>query len=163
MNNPMSAREKAAAPSPAPLFLVMEYVMSKRAFALLALLASSACAAAAAPAPVAAAHEAARVSVSARVETVSCSVEARRTRGGVEIAGFAYADRFVTGEYELVITKTGRDGSSDIVQSGPFETHQGAAEPLGVSELSLERGAHYRARLILRDDRGEICRDSIRA
>ena len=163
MNNAGVLAGECACAFSRPNFLVMEYVMSKRALALLALLASSACTAAAAPAPVAAAHEAALVPVSAHAGTVSCSIEARRTRSGVEITGFAHADRHALGEYELVITKTGRDGTSDIVQSGPFEAHHGASEPLGVSEISLERGAHYRARLILRDDRGELCRDAIRA
>ncbi|MDX2237938.1 MAG: curli-like amyloid fiber formation chaperone CsgH [Hyphomonadaceae bacterium] len=148
--------------------------MKKQLLALSALCAAMACTAAAKPAiesphaaraPILAAPADAAVVVPAHYapgSAASCDVRARRTANGVEITAFARSDRAVWGDYDLVITKTGPNGASDVTQGGDFSLRPGAAARLGTAEFSLERGARYRARLVLSDSHGEICRDVLR-
>ncbi|MFZ2029198.1 MAG: curli-like amyloid fiber formation chaperone CsgH [Vitreimonas sp.] len=86
---------------------------------------------------------------------VSCDVRARPTANGVLIQAVARADRAFDGEYELVITKSGGDGSADVMQSGPVSVAAGDSVTLGSTELSAGR---YRAVLTLSDGSGEVCR-----
>jgi glucose/arabinose dehydrogenase len=91
-------------------------------------------------------------------DAVSCEVRSRRTANGVLIQARAFADRDVSGEYDLVITKSGAAGSSDISQSGALDLAAGASALLGENEISVERGARVRAVLTLRDETGQLCR-----
>jgi hypothetical protein len=127
--------------------------MMKSAFFGLLLGAAGACSATA--------HEPA--SATSIVAPVSCDVRAVRTANGVRIDASARAPASVAGEYELVITKIGPAGDSDIVQGGPFEIHGAQTLRLSGAELSLEPRGRYRARLTLQDSIGEICRDEVRS
>lgn len=89
---------------------------------------------------------------------VECGIEMTRTRYGVRFEAIAQGFEPSAGEYEFVLTKTDRGGSSDIVQGGEFDLYDGDEQVLGSAELSMERGARYRARLVLTDDDGEVCR-----
>jgi hypothetical protein len=93
-------------------------------------------------------------------EAVTCEVRARRTANGLLIQARAFADRNISGEYDLVITKSGGAGSSDISQSGALDLSPGSPALLGESEISVERGARVRATLTLRDESGQLCRRS---
>lgn len=119
-------------------------------FIIAALASASACSAAAQPgrahAPLADATGA------------ECAIEVTRTRDGVRFEALARSFEPASGEYEFVLTKDDRGGSSDIVQGGAFRLAAGEENILGSSELSLERGGRYRARLVLRDGDGEVCR-----
>lgn len=108
-----------------------------------------------APAP----EEAGRVQL-ASYDAVTCEVRSRRTANGLLIQARAFADRDIDGEYDLVITKSGRAGSSDISQSGELILEAGSSALLGENEISVERGARVRAVLTLRDDSGQLCRRS---
>jgi hypothetical protein len=99
----------------------------------------------------------------AALPDVRCDIRVRRTRHGVELEARARADAPAFGAYQFIITKTDAGGSSDIVQGGEFDLAAGEALSLGVSEFSVERGGRYRARLVLSDDVGEICRDEVRS
>lgn len=101
------------------------------------------------PAATAAAHGA---------RSAECTIDVARTREGLRFDALARSRAPASGEYELVITKTDRGGSSDIVQGGGFRLGAGDESLLGSSELSLERGGRYRARLVLWDGHGEVCR-----
>ncbi len=101
-----------------------------------------------------------RVQHASHTEAVTCEVRSRRTANGLLIQARAFADRDISGEYDLVITKTGRAGSSDISQSGALDLSAGSSALLGESEISVERGARVRAVLTLRDDSGQLCRRS---
>lgn len=94
----------------------------------------------------------------ASYEAVTCEVRARRTANGLLIQARAFADRDITGEYDLVITKSGSAGSSDISQSGALDLVAGSSALLGENEISVEGGARLRAVLTLRDDSGQLCR-----
>jgi hypothetical protein len=93
---------------------------------------------------------------------VTCDIRAQRTADGVLIQALAIADRDIAAEYDLAITKTGGGGSADIDQSGAVDLAAGASATLGENEISLERGAHIRAVLTLRDEGGQLCRRTFR-
>ncbi len=93
-------------------------------------------------------------------DAVTCEVRSRRTANGLLIQARAFADRDISGEYDLVITKSGRAGSSDISQSGALDLAAGSSALLGENEISVEHGARVRATLTLRDDSGQLCRRS---
>jgi len=92
------------------------------------------------------------------VSRLSCDVSATPTSHGVRIEARAHAHEPARGEYSLLISKDGAAGSSDISQGGPFTVAAGAEARLGSAELNLERGAHYRAVLVLSANGAEICR-----
>lgn len=94
---------------------------------------------------------------------VRCDIRVRRTRHGVELEARALADAPAFGAYQFTITKTDAAGSSDVVQGGEFDLAAGEARSLGLSEISVERGGRYRARLVLSDHAGELCRDEVRS
>jgi hypothetical protein len=89
---------------------------------------------------------------------LSCEVRSRRTANGVLIHARARADRPITGDYDLVITKSGGGNSADISQSGRAALAAGVSTIIGESEISVERGTRLRAVLTLRDDSGQLCR-----
>jgi len=93
-------------------------------------------------------------------DAVTCEVRSRRTANGLLIQARAFADRDISGAYDLVITKSGAAGSSDISQSGALDLSAGSSALLGENEISVERGARVRATLTLRDDSGQLCRRS---
>ena len=94
-------------------------------------------------------------------DAVSCDVRARSTSHGVLIQAVAHAARPFEGAYELVITKSGGAGSSDVTQSGPFSAAAGETVTLGSTELGAD--GRYRAVLTLRDGTGEVCRQERRS
>lgn len=94
----------------------------------------------------------------------SCDILVRRTSNGVELKAIANLSRSAEGDYSFVITKSGGGGSSDINQGGPFEGKAGERVNLGASEISMGRGASYRAALILTSASGrELCRRAVRS
>ncbi len=106
------------------------------------------------PAPPAAAPTATR----AQYDSAAwCDVRVTPTRNGAAFEALASADAWSAVEYELVITKRDAGGSSDIVQSGDAELRAGETQTLGEAELSLERGARFRATLVVSEAGYEIC------
>lgn len=89
----------------------------------------------------------------------SCDIDVDRTPNGIRITPVVRAHKALSGEYSLVITKSGASGSSDISQGGPFDAARGERVRLGASEFSMERGAKFRAVLKVRAGGREICRD----
>ena len=94
-----------------------------------------------------------------QAESLTCDIAVTKTSHGVRITPVVRSDRSLSGEYSIVITKNGGGGSSDISQGGPFDATRGVNQELGSSEISLERGASFRAVLKVRADGREICRD----
>jgi hypothetical protein len=88
---------------------------------------------------------------------VDCDIRAVRTAHGVRLEASAVSEGGASGEYEFVITKRDRGGSSDIVQGGEYDLIAGDMQSLGSAEVSVERGGAYRARLVLRDMDGVAC------
>ncbi|HYD87566.1 MAG TPA: curli-like amyloid fiber formation chaperone CsgH [Vitreimonas sp.] len=91
---------------------------------------------------------------------LGCEIDVTRISGGVRLEARAinYSIASDSLEYDFVVTKSGAAGSSDIVQGGEV-----TEEAVGEVELSLERGARYRARLTLSDTEGEVCTTRVRS
>lgn len=102
---------------------------------------------------------AAPVDVRKQDDSLWCDISVKRTLNGVRIIPVVRSDRSVSGEYSLVITKSGHSGSSDISQGGPFDAPRDVKQELGASEISLEHGAKFRAVLKVRSGGHEVCRD----
>jgi hypothetical protein len=94
-----------------------------------------------------------------RQSRLECDIDIDRTANGIRITPVVHSDRKLSGEYSLVITKSGGGNSSDITQGGPFDASRGESVRLGSSEFSMERGAKFRATLKVRAGGREICRD----
>ncbi|MEZ5957728.1 MAG: curli-like amyloid fiber formation chaperone CsgH [Hyphomonadaceae bacterium] len=116
-----------------------------------------ACAANASPAPQALAQAPAVEAISYEPQSLTCDIIRTRTSHGVELRAVASSDLSAFGEYEFVVTKRDRGGSSDIMQSGEFELANGQPADLGSAEFSVARGGGYDARLELTTADGETC------
>lgn len=92
-------------------------------------------------------------------DSLWCDIAVTRTSNGVVITPVVRSDHTVSGNYSLVITKSGKAGSSDISQGGPFDAPRNVKQKLGSSEISLERGASFRAVLKVRSGGHEVCRE----
>jgi len=97
------------------------------------------------------------------IRASTCDIIVRRTPNGVLLKAVANLSRPTAGDYSFVITKSGGGGSSDVNQGGELERYAGRHE-LGSSEVSMGRGASYRATLKLISPSGrEICRRTVRS
>jgi hypothetical protein len=124
--------------------------MTKFLASIVAMIAASACVASA---------QTGDLAPSPGYETAAeCTIDVTRTRHGVRFEALVRAEDSAAGEYEFVLTKDDRGGSSDIMQGGAFSLAAGETSMLGSSEISLERGADYRARLVLWNGDEEVCR-----
>ncbi len=93
------------------------------------------------------------------VARLTCDIDIDRTSYGIRVTPVVRSDRALSGEYSLVITKSGSGGSSDISQGGPFDASRGESVALSASEFSMERGAKFKAVLKVRAGGREICRE----
>lgn len=92
---------------------------------------------------------------------VSCELKLKRTSHGVQLEAWVRALRATEGEYQLIVTKTGPGGSSDVSQGGTFAVDARSATVLGSTEFGLEPRARLKARLILSDRHGRLCGDEV--
>lgn len=97
------------------------------------------------------------------VATVACDVRVERSAHGVLLRGVAHARAAEHGDYSFVVTKSGGGGSSDISQGGEYALTPGAEAVLGSADLSMERGARWRAVFVLEKSGVEICRRDVRS
>jgi hypothetical protein len=134
------------------------------AFAFAAL---SACAAAASPsapsAPTSPPPLHAQTQPASAPAPVWCDIRITPTRNGARFEPVAQSPYPVAGSYRFVLTRTDVSGSSDVEQSGSFDLAGDRLVVLGSSELSFDRGARFRARLVLEDRRGIVCRQEVRS
>lgn len=114
-----------------------------------------------APAPVQPAQYTSPALVRAAYANLTCEIRATPTAQGVRLEGLVHSSSPTSGTYELTITKSGHDGSADVSQGGEFDTTDGPTAELDTTELSLERGARFHARLDVEGDDGASCRDEL--
>ncbi len=131
--------------------------MPKHVIAIAALSALLACAA------TAASEDSSGPEAINRPSGAGCEVRLTPTPQGLRIEALALFSSPMSGEYDLVITKDGPSGSSDVSQGGPFEALANAELTLSAAEFGLARGDHYSARLLLRNESGVLCRDERRS
>ena len=94
-----------------------------------------------------------------KVQKFTCDIEISRTSRGLRVTPVVHANRSLSGDFTLVVTKDGAGGSSDISQGGEFDARRGERVELSSSEFSMERGAKFRAVLKVRAGGNEVCRD----
>lgn len=96
---------------------------------------------------------------SANAPEVACAITATRTRLGVRLEAQALSNGFspVSGEYEFTMHKRDSGGESDMIQGGEFDLAAEDEMSLGEIDMTLERGGHYQAQLILRDGDAILC------
>jgi len=118
------------------------------------------------PAPVIATtaqREAAPVEQISASSRPACDIRATPTSHGVAISAVMTARAPISGDYELVITKSGPNGSSEVQQGGAFNAGRGERVTLGQTELGLDHGDRFHAVLTLTDADGRVCRDELRS
>lgn len=125
--------------------------MPKHVIAIAALSALMACAATAAPED--------SPGIEATHAGAGCEVRFTPTPQGLRIEAVALFSAPMSGEYDLVISKDGPNGSSDVSQGGPFEALANGELTLSAAEFGVARGDRYSARLVLRNESGVLCRD----
>ena len=92
---------------------------------------------------------------------VSCELKLKRTSHGVQLEAWVRALQATAGEYQLIVTKIGPAGSSDVSQGGEFSVGARSATVLGSTEFGLERHGRLKAHLILSDRHGRLCEHEI--
>lgn len=94
---------------------------------------------------------------SAKAEApLACTIQATKVRGGVRLEALVATQHKAAGTYQLMLTKAGPAGSSDVSQGGEFAVMPGTTSVLSGSEISLERGAKLMAKLTLTTPDGDI-------
>jgi hypothetical protein len=93
---------------------------------------------------------------------VRCEIHVKERAGGVTLEGIAFAETAIKGSYQLVVTKSGGGGSSNINQGGEFQTAVGRNTSLGTVMLS-GNGGSYNARLkVMWDGHSTECSEKVR-
>lgn len=101
-------------------------------------------------------------SASAAGDGVRCEIAVEKRSGGVTLEGFVDAASSISGSYELLVTKSGGGGSSNIRQGGEFSAKSGARTSLGTVMLAGDGGS-YTAKLKIKwDGKSAECRESVR-
>ncbi|MBA3518500.1 MAG: hypothetical protein H0T75_12865 [Rhizobiales bacterium] len=85
-----------------------------------------------------------------------CEVRATKTAGGVSLQAVAFSDSAGSGEYELIVEKSGGGGSSNTSQGGDFEVGSGGESVL--SEVTLSGGGSAVAELTVTWSGGGTCK-----
>jgi hypothetical protein len=98
---------------------------------------------------------------SAASEGVRCEIAVEEQAGRVMLEGFVDTASRISGSYELLVSKTGGGGSSDISQGGEFSADAGARTALGT--VVLDGDGSYTAKLKIRwNGKTATCRESLR-
>ena len=87
---------------------------------------------------------------------VQCEIRASKARGGIELQAVVVADRSAQGQYDFVVKSQSGGGSSDISQGGEFVLRKGEEQVLGVVSVGSGARPAYRARLQVKDARGNL-------
>ena len=100
-------------------------------------------------------------SVEAAADGVSCEVQIKTRSGGVSLEGFVHSNAAIDGTYQLVVTRSGGGGSSDIDQGGAFSAAAGKDTSLGTVMLG-GNGGSYTAKLKVKwNGSSTVCREKV--
>jgi hypothetical protein len=87
-----------------------------------------------------------------------CEVRVDDVAGGKRLQAVAFATFPASGEYDLVVSKSGGGGTSNTSQGGEFEV--GAGTEATLSEVTLGGGGSFTAELTVSWSGGTSCRAS---
>lgn len=97
--------------------------------------------------------------VEAATTGMTCRIDIKERAGATVLESIVVSKSSIAGSYDLVITKSGGGGSSDINQSGQFDAAAGSETSLGTVMLGGDAG-RYKAKLTVRaGDRAIECRE----
>lgn len=100
-------------------------------------------------------------SVEAAAGGVRCEVQIKARSGGVTLEGIVHSNAAIDGTYQLVVTKSGGGGSSDINQGGAFSAVAGEDTSLGTVMLG-GNGGSYTAKLKVKwNGNSTECREKV--
>jgi hypothetical protein len=85
----------------------------------------------------------------------ACEIRIEKHGGGLVLEGLAYAPVPTSGVYRMRISQNGSAGSSDISQSGEFETDTASGTSLGM--VTLPRGSYVAELTVEWDDGAPDC------
>lgn len=85
-------------------------------------------------------------SSTAASDGVRCEIAVKERSGRVSLESFVDTPSSISGSYELLVTKDGSGGSSNISQGGDFSAEAGARTQLGNVVLAGDSGT-YSAKL----------------
>ena len=95
--------------------------------------------------------------------SVWCDIRITRTRDGLRFTPVAEANAYHDVSYRFTLTRIDANGSSDVEQGGDVSLAPYERVTLSSNELSIDRGGRYRARLVIEDDYGVVCRQEARS
>jgi hypothetical protein len=101
-------------------------------------------------------------SASAAGDGVHCEIAVEKRSSGVTLEGFVDAASSITGSYELLVTKAGGGGSSNIRQGGEFSATSGARTPVGAVVLAGDGGTYTAKLNIMWNGKSAVCSESVR-
>ncbi len=95
--------------------------------------------------------------------SVWCDIRVARTRDGLRFTPVAEANAYHDVSYRFTLTRIDANGSSDVEQGGDVSLAPYERVTLSSNELSIERGGRYRARRVIEDEDGVVCRQEARS
>lgn len=98
----------------------------------------------------------------APVPPVACSIVTTRTAYGTRLDAVVTSQQPLEGSYDLMISKSGSGGTSQISQGGAFAAEAKTPLTLASSEIGADRSARLQATLVIHDKPGAVCRNDIR-
>lgn len=100
-------------------------------------------------------------SVEAASDGIRCEIQVKSRSGGVTLEGIVHANAAVDGSYQLVITKSGGGGSSDINQGGEFSAAPGKETSLGTVVLAGNGGSYTATLKVKWNGKSTECREKV--
>ena len=111
-------------------------------------------------APFAAAQEPGIAMASKTSSALACEIRSTPTPGGVRLEAIVMSSVGVSGEYDLIVAKSGGGGTSNISQGGDFEVGPGEETLLGEVTLGAGEQTHVTADLTVTSTDGTLsCAD----
>jgi carbon monoxide dehydrogenase subunit G len=100
-------------------------------------------------------------SVEAASDGVSCEVQIKTGSGSVSLEGIVRSDTSIDGTYQLVVTRSGGSGGSNIDQGGEFSAAAGEDTSLGTVMLSGIGGTYVAKLKVKWNGSSTVCREKV--
>ena len=99
--------------------------------------------------------------IDAASDGVRCEIQVKDRSGSVTLEGLVHSNAAIDGSYQLVVTKSGGGGSSNINQGGAFSTVPGKETSLGTIMLGGNGGSYTAKLKVMWNGSSAECREKI--